>query len=525
MTASQPEIPPLIATLLEADVYPHPTRDIRLVETHISWVILTGDYAYKLKKPVSLGFLDFSTLQQRHYYCEEELRLNRRLAPDIYLDVVGIGGTAKHPVLGSEHDVIEYAVRMKQFSPDEQLDVLLERGKLEPGYLDAVARLVADFHRQVAVAGPGTDYGEPGPVCEAVLENDQQIRAHLQQDAPAAQLDRLAERVAADCDRLQTVFRQRKADGFVRECHGDMHLRNLAWHDGRPLVFDCIEFNPQLRWIDVISEIAFLVMDLEDRGRPQLAWRFLNAWLEHSGDYAGTRVLGFYLVYRALVRAKVEAIRATQAGIGATEQAEVIQAFQGYLDLATACTATAAPMLMITRGASASGKSTLTQPLLETLGAIRIRSDVERKRLFDVAATTAVPAGVDEGIYSAAASRQTYNRLAELAGEVLANGYPVIVDAVCQREEQVALFRSLASDLQVAFVILEFTAPPDVLRQRIEQREQGVSDADRAVLEHQLSTWQPLAGQDQAHCIEVDTTAAPDIGALASQIRALVDRV
>ena len=507
--------------MMDAAVYVHPVRDIRLIETHISWVILTGDYVYKIKKPVDLGFLDFSSLDKRRFYCEEELRLNRRLAPDYYLDVVPITGTARHPVLEGTGDAIEYAVRMKQFPMDDQLDVLLERGRLEPAHLDAVARLMAGFHEQVAVAANDTDYGEPGPVCHAVMENLLQIRQYLQQDAPAARLDLLAEWVETACARLRPVLAQRKADGFVRECHGDMHLRNLAWVDGRPLVFDCIEFNPQLRWIDVISEIAFLVMDLQDRDRPQLAWRFLNVWLEAFGDYAGTAVLRFYLLYRALVRAKVEAIRVSQAGIGVDEKAAVMQEFHGYLQLAGDYTAPPAPVLIITRGVSASGKSTLTQPLLEELGAIRIRSDVERKRLFGIPGNRPAHDSVGGGIYTTAASVQTYDRLVELAGQVLAAGYTVIVDAACLQPQQVARFRTLAESARTGFVILEFTAPADVLRQRIEQREQGVSDADRAVLEHQLSTWQALSGDDAGHCLRIDTTATLEIGDLLAQIGAL----
>jgi aminoglycoside phosphotransferase family enzyme/predicted kinase len=524
ITATQQLPTPLIAALLDAAVYSHPVRNIRLIETHISWVILTGDFAYKIKKPVDLGFLDFSTLDRRHFYCDEEVRLNGRLAPEYYLEVVPISGTPQHPVLHGSGEVVEYAVRMKQFPVDNQLDILLEQDKLEPQYLDAVARLVADFHQQIAVAGADTDYGEPVAICHAVRENFSQVTQYLQQDAPAVQLDPLADWIEAACTRLQPVFRQRKAEGFIRECHGDMHLRNLAWVDGRPLVFDCIEFNPTLRWIDVISEVAFLVMDLQDRDRPQLAWRFLNAWLEGLGDYAGLRLLRFYLLYRAMVRAKVEAIRATQAGISADEKAAVMREFHGYLELAGGYTAAAGPALLVTRGVSASGKSTLTQPLLESLGAVRIRSDVERKRLFDIRATTDMHDDVGAGIYSAAASEQTYTRLAGLAGQVLAAGYTVIIDAACLQPQQVAAFRTLAASARAGFVILEFTAPAEVLRRRIEQRERGVSDADRSVLEQQLSSWQELPADLQPCRIRIDTTAAVDVAALVAEIQARVRR-
>lgn len=511
----------MIAALLDAAVYAHPVSDIRLIETHISWVILTGEYAYKIKKPVDLGFLDFSSLDKRRYYCEEELRLNRRLAPDYYLALITITGSAQQPVLDGAGVAIEYAVQMKQFPIGNQLDVLLTQGRLEPVYLDAVARLVADFHQQVETAGPDTDFGEPVSICHAVQENFAQIRQYLQEQTPAALLDLLAEWVEAGCARLRPVFSQRKADGFVRECHGDMHLRNLAWVDGRPLVFDCIEFNAQLRWIDIISEVAFLVMDLQERKQPQLAWRFLNTWLEGCGDYAGMVVLRFYLLYRALVRAKVEAIRASQAGIAADEQAEVMREFHGYLQLASSYTAVSRPLLIITRGVSASGKSTLTQPLLEELGAIRIRSDVERKRMFGVVHGGKQQAEVGAGIYTAAAGKQTYTRLVELGRDVLDAGYKVIIDAACLQLQQVARFRELAQTQQVGFVILEFRASPDTLRERIARRERGVSDADRTVLEHQLTNWQELPDEDQAHCIRIDTEFTVDVEQLVARIAAV----
>ncbi len=304
----------------------------------------------------------------------------------------------------------------------------------------------------------------------------------------------------------------------MRECHGDMHLRNLAWVDGQPLAFDCIEFNPALRWIDVISEVAFLVMDLHDRNQVHLARRFLNVYLEYGGDYAGAGVLPFYLVYRAMVRAKVEAIRATQPDLDDAGRAIVWQACHGYLALARNYTQARRPVLLVTRGLSASGKTTLTRPLLEQLGAIRIRSDVERKRLFGLPAQANGQAAVGQGIYSAEAGLRTYERLVELAGIVLDAGISVIVDAACLESARIAPFRALASARRAAFVILEFHAPADVLRARIGQRERGASDANLAVLEHQLAAWQELPESGLAHCIRIDTQAPFDVTALQARI-------
>lgn len=310
----------LISSLLSAEIYPHPVNQLRLIETHISWVILTGPYAYKIKKPVNLGFLDFSSLEQRKLYCEEELRLNKRTAPSIYLGVVPITGSTTQPQLDGKGEAIEYAVKMRQFPQDAQLDHLLEQGGLKAAHMDAFARLVADFHQQVAVAGADDNYGEPDQVMQPVEENFEQIGQHQLTSQQQQLLDELHAWSTTEYQRLETQLAQRKQQGFIRECHGDMHLRNLAWIDEQAVAFDGIEFNANLRWIDVISEVAFLVMDLQDRNQPELAQRFLNAYLEITGDYAGLSLLPFYLVYRALVRAKVAAIRAGQQDIEDAER-------------------------------------------------------------------------------------------------------------------------------------------------------------------------------------------------------------
>jgi len=521
MTSASTASDTLIAALLQAQVYAHPVRALELIETHISWIILTGDYVYKIKKPVNLGFLDFSTLAQRRHCCEEEVRLNRRLAPELYLGVVAVTGTPQQPRLDGPGAAIEYAVRMVQFPQQAQFDRMLARGALESRHIDAVAQLVAGFHRRADVAGAETVFGDPDAVWQPVEENFLQIRNAVGDDSAAperlAALERWSRR---SFDQLRAVIGQRKAGGCVCECHGDLHLRNLAWVDDKPLAFDCIEFNPALRWIDVISEVAFLVMDLQDHDQEGLARRFLNGYLEHGGDYAGVRMLPFYLVYRALVRAKVEAIRATQPGLADAGRTGMLRACHGYLDLAERYTAGGRPVLIVTRGLSASGKTTLTQPLLEQLGAIRIRSDVERKRLFGLPAAADGQTAAGQGIYTAEAGKRTYDRLAELAGAVLEAGFSVIVDAACLEVERLAPFRSLAAARGLGFVILEFHAPADVLRARIAQRAKGVSDANLDILEHQLASWRALPDSDAASCIRIDTQAPFDAVALQAVIEA-----
>ncbi len=513
--------PALIDALMKAATYDHDVIQCQLIETHISWIILTGEYAYKIKKPLNLGFLDFSTLEKRHFYCDEELRLNKRLAPGIYLAVVPIYGTPEHPCLRADGDVIEYAVKMHQFPQEAQLDRVLARGDLQFGKIDAIAQMIATFHEQVAVAGKDTVYGDPEHVYQPMQENFTQIRERIGAGADLEILSGLEGWSESTYKALVPVLLQRKAAGFIRECHGDMHLRNLAWYYGAPLAFDCLEFNPNLRWIDVISEVAFLVMDLQDHEQAQLAQRFLNAYLQHTGDYAGIRLLRFYLVYRAMVRAKVDAIRADQEGISKQQRQEAEQDFGSYLQLAKSYIRPTMPQLIITRGLSASGKTTETQPLLELLGAIRIRSDVERKRLFGMRADQSAVAKTGEGIYSANASQQTYARLLELADIILDSGYTVIVDAANLKLEQRMLFQRLAAQKQVSYIILEFTARPDTLRRRIMERKHDASDANLEILEQQLLHWQALADTEHGHAISIDTEVPYDVSALLDRIRSI----
>jgi len=512
-----------IAQLLRPAAYDHPVEVVHLVETHISWVLLTGAFAYKLKKPVDFGFLDFSTLAKRREYCEQELHLNRRLAPALYLDVVAIterDGQAVFVEAGADEDgadeseIIEYAVKMRQFPQSAQLDNRLARGELTLAQMDAIADMVARFHREVAVAGGDTRWGSPVQVYAPVEENFRQIRQRPSVGNHRALLDELESWSRSSFTRLEAVFEQRKQHGFIRECHGDMHLRNMLWLDDEPLAFDCIEFNPSLRWIDVLSEVAFLVMDLQDREQPALAQRFLNHYLECTGDYAGLSVLSFYLVYRAMVRAKVDAIRAAQQGIDATEKAGAEREHLSYLRLAHAYTQLADVRLIITRGMSASGKSTVSQQLMAFPGYIRIRSDVERKRLFDIDRHARAGAGIEAGIYSEKATRATYARLVELAAGVLAAGYSAIIDAAFLQPWQRQLFRQLATDSGVPYIILDVFASADSLRERIRQRSGDVSDADLRVLEHQLGTTAPLDDNERDHVVPVDTETKLDINNL-----------
>jgi len=509
----------LIDALRNPSVYDHPVELCEVVETHISWVILTGEYAYKIKKAVDLGFLDFSTLERRGHFCAEEIRLNGRFAPHFYLERVAITGSVQTPRLNGTGQVLEYAVKMRQFPQAQQLDRLTEAGQLTDALIDRLAEEVALFHGKIEAAPAGTPYGTPETVFEPVAENFVHLDECCTTDASRQQLAILKHWCESNHQRLRATFERRKRDGSVRECHGDLHLANMFQWGDDVVLFDCIEFNPNLRWIDVVSDLAFVTMDLRDRGHPEYARRLLNRYLEHTGDYAGLPVLAFYKVYRATVRAKVACIRLHQAKLSAAQRAEAQGDVDGYLNLAHSFTEMQPPVLLITHGFSGSGKTTLTTALLERMDLIRVRSDIERKRLFGVGALERTDSATDAGIYSAGASEQTYTKLAELAALILESGYSALVDATFLKRSQRERFRSLALRLGAPFLLVDFRAPAHVLRQRISQRQEvgtDASEATTAVLEHQLRSAEPLQHDELEDVVVVDSTR-DDVSAMVLQ--------
>lgn len=503
--------PSLIAALERPSAYDHDVASVRVAETHISWVFLTGAYAYKVKKPVKFSFLDFSTLERRRRFCEEELRLNRRLAPQLYLGVVPIGGEAKALRVGAE-PALEYAVKMREFPDDARLDRRLEAGALEPEPLRAFGARLAAFH---AAQPPLAPRAATARATAAARGNFTELAEHLRA-RELRELDALREWTDERAGSIEPLIESRVALGRYRECHGDLHLENLLWLDGEILAFDALEFNAELREIDVASEAAFLAMDLQAHGRADLAYEFLAAYLEAGGDYEALEVLRFYLVYRALVRAKVRALKAAQKSAEAG-RAEL----KPYFDTARELVAARTPLLVITRGLSGSGKTYVTQALIGALRAVRVRSDLERKRLHGVDALARTGSSVGAGLYEPRATERTNARLAEVAATALRNGFDAIVDATFLRRAEREAFARLAADARARFAILDCTAPEAVLRSRIEARAaagRDASEADLAVLDRQLVGLEPLAADEQAAAVRVATDARLDVPRLLAAL-------
>jgi aminoglycoside phosphotransferase family enzyme/predicted kinase len=503
----------LIRGLLSPAAYPHAVDRVELIETHISSVLLAGDYAYKLKKAVDLGFLDFSSLERRHFFCLEEVRLNRRLAPRYYLGVVPVTGPLSAPSVGGKGLALEYAVQMRRFPPG----ALLTDCALDDAIVDVLAERIAAFHAGLAPVAAEQPFGHPEAVIAPMRENFAQIRAAVRAPDVLQAVDRLARWTELRFLRLRTRLEQRRRDGFVRECHGDLHRRNIALVDGEPVIFDCIEFNPALRWIDTMSELAFLVMDLREAEETARARRLLNHYLEISGDYGGLVLLRFYQVYRAMVRAKVIGIRLSQRHLQPHERADACAELHKYLGLARRILVRQRPQLLITCGLSGSGKTWLGALLREQLPLIHIRSDIERKRLHGLPLNARTEQGPEAGIYAAAASRRTYARLAALAREIIGAGYGVVVDATFLRSDQRLPFLDLAEELDCQLRILAVDAPAAVLRQRIANRlsaGRDASEADLSILELQLRNREALTPRERPFAIHLDTAEPLDPEAL-----------
>ena len=493
-----------IQELLRPSAYPHEVHAIRLRETHISWVILTGSFAYKVKKPVKLEFLDMTSLSRRQTLCNEELRLNRRLAPDLYLDVVSIARDEHGVHVGGTGTIVDYAVRMQQFDASQELPALLERRDVSYAEIAALAERLADFHEHASRIGAGGDVDYPSGVSQSVLGALATLIAHRDANAAIPELGHLIDWTHDTLRDLSHTMAERQTRGFVRECHGDLHARNVVRWQGRLTPFDCLEFDPRLRFIDVISDIAFLFMDLVSHQRTDLACQFLSSYLEATGDYAGIRLLPFYAVYRALVRAMVDALSAEQRPADAPALNE---RFRARMRTAMEFTHPPSATLYIMHGPSGSGKSWLSERLVPILAAIRIRSDIERKRS---SGAFARDERLKDGasLYAPEMRERTYRHLLDCAATPLAAGFSVIVDATFLRLADRQAFRSLATRLEARFVIISCTADKEELIRRIHSRvRDDPSDADVAVLEKQLRHLEAIGATEEGDVIRVDTTA------------------
>jgi hypothetical protein len=503
----------LVRSLLECAAWPHPADRVHRIETHLSSVLLVGEFAYKIKKPVNLGFVDYSTLGRRLTSCEDEIRLNRRLAPDIYLEVVPITGTVQAPQLGGPGEPIEFAVKMRRFDEGLLLSAHPELWTRE--LVERLGREFARFHAGVQISPPDNECGQPDVVVAPMRQNFEQIRLLKHGDEMLARIARLEAWTEAQFDAFRPQLAARKANGFVREGHGDLHLGNIAMSGADPIVFDGIEFSCTLRCIDVMNEIAFLAMDFEHRARPDLAAWFVSAYLEETGDYGGLPLLPFYMVYRAIVRAKVAALRLQQISVPPEQMRPLHDEFLQYLALAEQLAEPRRGALVITCGTLASAEGDVAGALVGPLHGVRIQYERERRRIAGAVVGAESAVTRDTEADATRATEATYERLLAATRPVLEAGSVAIVDASFPRRDKRRVFAGLAREREVPFLILDFEVFEPVPRMRVAAGRGASEPGVRAA--HAVGR-EPLDDAERERSVAI----SPEKPADPEQIRALI---
>ena len=500
-------LPPLIQQMMQPGFYPHAVKEpIELIQTHVSSVLLTGDFAYKLKKPVNFGFLNFSTLELRQHFCAEEFRLNQRGASELYLEVLPITQTGEQFQLGGEGEPGEYVLKMRQFPQENLFITLFEQGKLTEGEMEELGRVVAQFHAQAQTNDYIRTFGEVAQIRAAIDENYHQTDGYIGRAQTQAQYDETKRFTDAFFAERQEVFVSRVQNNQVRECHGDLHLRNICFWQDKILLFDCIEFNEPFRFVDVMYDVAFTVMDLDAKGRKDLGNAFLNAYLEQTGDWDGVQVLPLYLSRQAYVRAKVTSFLLDDAAIPQADKDAAAETAAHYYKLAWEYTRSQQGRLILMSGLSGAGKSTVARQIARRLGAIHLRSDAVRKHLGGVPLTEK---GGDE-LYTPEMTEKTYGRLLELGVKLASQGFAVILDA---KYDRLALRNDVITQAEAHNLPLQIvycTAPEQVLRDRLSLRMGDISDATTDLLAAQQAATEPFSEAEQPYVTTFDTTQEVD---------------
>jgi uncharacterized protein len=500
---SDTSLPSLIQQMLQPGFYPHPCQEpIQLIQTHCSYVLLTGDYVYKLKKPVDFGFLNYSTLELRQHFCNEELRLNKRGAAQLYLEVLPISQSEEQYELDGKDEATEYTLKMLQFPSNGLFSTMFESGKINESYIEELGRVVARYHSKTETSEYISSFGEIAKVREAFDQNYEQTINYVGGPQTQQQFDETKRYTDSFFAERNELFQSRIAQNFIRECHGDLHMQNIClWHD-QILLFDCIEFNEPFRFVDVMYDVAFTVMDLEARGRKDLANVFLNTYSEQTGDWEGLQILPLYLSRQAYVRAKVTSFLLDDPGVPAAVKEESSKTAAAYYTQAWEYTLAKKGRLTLMSGVSGSGKSTTARYLAKQTGAIHLRSDAVRKHLGGVALYER--GGSD--LYTEEMTAKTYARLLDLGVKLASQGFNVILDAKYDRVQLRGDAISRATAQEIPIQIIQCTAPVEVLSKRLSSRSGDIADATVDLLSSQLQSSEAFTTSEKSYIKILDTT-------------------
>lgn len=476
------------------EFYPHPVTKFEIKETHISKVFLTGDYVYKIKKAVDLGFLDYTSLDKRKFYCQQEIMLNRRMSQDIYLDVVPISGQDDRYSLDGQGQTLEYAVKMRQIPEHCSMLQLLRHNKINRKDTDQLALKLADFYSQTPTGESINSYGSTESICTNCEENFRQMASFSGKlfDERTFEIIRAATR--SFLRRRKELFEQRIQSDKIRDCHGDLRSGHIYWADTIQII-DCIEFNERFRYSDIISDLAFLVMDIEYEDKPEISRRLLDRYVHYANDPDAFNLIDFYTCYRSIVRAKVNCFRLEDPTLKQFEKDQLLKETERYLNLAYQYASSfTRPTIWVICGMAASGKSTIARELSTKLDIHVLRSDYIRKEIFGVKPDNFIDEPFGEGLYSQEASSLTYSKLIELGQEELAKGNSVILDATFNSKKRRKEVLELAKKMDVNVLFVECTSPEKVLKDRLLQREgrEEISDARLHHFQHLKSQFETL---------------------------------
>jgi aminoglycoside phosphotransferase family enzyme/predicted kinase len=511
------ELPQLIEALSDPAAYPYPVEAVEVRQTHISAVFLSGPFAYKVKKPVNPGFLDFSTLEKRRHFCDEEVRLNRRLAPQVYLGVVPVVMAAKGLQFEGKGEVVEWAVKMRRLPDEATLQERLRRGEVGPELIEALADRVASFHRRAETNERITSFGRFEVVARTVRDVYQLAAPQVGSTVSRAVFDRAKTLTEESLSRLNPLIESRAAGGMTRDCHGDLHLDHIYsfTEEESPadlVIIDCIEFNEQFRFIDPVADMAFPAMDLAFYGRRDLGRAFADAYFRSSGDEEGRALLPLYTAYRATVRGTVEGLLLTEKEVPAAERAAALQRARArwLLALTELEAPRGKPCLVLVAGLPGTGKSSLARRLADEAGFHVIRSDVVRKELAGLTSEGPAPAPLRESLYRPEWTERTYGECMRKAEQLLFEGERVLVDANFREESKRRAFLEAAARWGVPQGILLCQADPDTVRRRLERRHQDASDADWPVYLHASAKWEELGECTRRVSHPISTNGPPE---------------
>ncbi|MFN8392366.1 MAG: AAA family ATPase [Bdellovibrionota bacterium] len=500
---------PVVAFLKDPRSYFDGPTKVRVQETHSAIVFLTGAYAYKLKKAVKFSFLDFTTLDRRRHSCEEELRLNSRFAPELYLEVLPISRSEQGLHFGAGGEIVDYVVKMRQFDDHSLFDDLAADGALEKTWLLQITDVIARFHLN---AESTPDFWGPDYVRSSFSKNFETCRLFVPEVFESSALAAVEQQTFELFELRKELIRARQLT-HVRELHGDLHLRNMCVFEGKAMLFDGIDFNPQLSHCDVFADFAFFVMDLLVRRRASDAALVWNRYLQETDDFSGLRLLPLYVSYRAGVRAMVSCLELASAHTDG-ERRDLVAEGREYLELALRSSTATSTTVVAVGGLAGSGKSTVSSLLAQELGFVHIRSDAVRKHLCGIALSEHAP----KTAYSAEQTKATYSGLLDRARLALEAGYGVIIDAVYHSEEERRRVEELAAELKVPFVGLWCTLPVEIAKQRVRARRGDISDADESVVSLQETY---SLGEIQWQRIDTSVDEAASLAAALEQLEQL----